>query len=364
MDGDIVVFYDFPGGVMDPPDIRLFKRDSSIMDQPADEGAWVDMNLSAADAKGAVFTDTTIDDLVVGGTIDDRNFGEVTINLSNALRDGGVLPCLSFGTVNVRSRSSGESINSTLQDRLPGAPVNIVTCGGIKIVKVDDSGNPVPGATLEVFADNGDGVFDPAVDTLVGTCITDDATDGESSCVVGNLPPGDYFVRETDAPDGFTPDPDVVGPITIEGVEQVVIDDFVNIRERVRVPEYGDERLDEDFDHPHTRLYDYDPGDNGGVHNPHHDASSNQGDPGNPVAATSDSQAPSTAGNPLDVLGDTVAQPASSPALETAGTGVVSGDELPRTGAGIREQTLLALILVATGTLARAARRRRCPQSA
>lgn len=246
----------------------------------------------------------------------------------------------------------------------PAGAVTVNPGGSVKIVKVDDSGNPVPGGTLEVFADNGDGVFDPAVDTSVGSCVTDDATDGESSCVVGNLPPGDYFVRETDAPDGFTPDPDVVGPITIEGVEQVVIDKFVNIRERVRVPEYGDEPLDEEFDHPH-RLYDYDPNDNDGVHNPHADSSSNQGDPGNPVAATSDSQASTQpAGNPLDVLGDTVAQPASSPALETVGIGVASGDELPRTGAGIREQTLLALILVAAGMLARAAGRRRSFESA
>lgn len=145
--------------------------------------------------------------------------------------------------------------------------------------------------------------------------------------------------------------------------------------------EYGNEPLDEDFDHPHDD-YDYDSDDNGGVDNPHDDGSFNQGDPGAPATQgdpgnPASGQAPSTplsGNNPLDILGTTVDQPQPAPqqsqaaleqpASEIGGNVVMSADELPRTG-GIREQGLLALILVTASMLIRmAVRRRHCSESA
>src|SRR5205085_1499821 len=115
------------------------------------DGAWVDQDLTSADAKAAVNSDS-IDD-PSDGTIEAGRFGEATINLSAALPQNPDAPCAQFGYVNVRSRSSGESITSSLQDKLPTTAVDLSTCGSITLHKVDDH-NPaqaLAGAEFGLF---------------------------------------------------------------------------------------------------------------------------------------------------------------------------------------------------------------------
>lgn len=269
-DGDLLVTYDFGGSAHPDITIMLFKWDSSLADSNQ-EGAWVDLNLSASDAKAAVNVDPTdmidpITDYIVGGTIDDLRFGEATINLSAALNGNG--DCVSFGLVNIRSRASGGSDNAALQDRLPATVSDLSTCGSIKIVKFDDSDNLLGGATFQVWADDGDGVFDDTLDTFVDDCTTevDDTSTDFGTCEVGSLNPGDYFVLESAAPTGYTADPDVVGPITVGLLEQVVIDGttdvdgdglddrFVNIRTQYRLTISPDDTNLVNNDHTFTAL--------------------------------------------------------------------------------------------------------------
>ncbi|MEL6894347.1 MAG: SdrD B-like domain-containing protein, partial [Actinomycetota bacterium] len=65
----------------------------------------------------------------------------------------------------------------------------------------DPTEDGIAGVTVELWRDDGDGVFDPAVDTLVSTQLTADGSDAleEGEYLFEFLPPGDYFVAIPDA---------------------------------------------------------------------------------------------------------------------------------------------------------------------
>lgn len=129
-ENDLIVTYDFDGGGS-LPHINLYRWQPHASLTSQEDGTWIDMNLPASAARAAVNA-STITDSVAGGSVLDLRFGEVTIDLTAALTPPGGTPvCRHFGVANIRSRSSGESWTSALQDNLPGIPVDVSTCPGV-----------------------------------------------------------------------------------------------------------------------------------------------------------------------------------------------------------------------------------------
>jgi hypothetical protein len=191
VDGDLLITYDMTP-VQDVNQIVIEARtwNSATGEWEAFNGFTVD------DIKAAVNSDA-IPDLVAdpnGGVIvNARRFGEASINLTEVLEDDDPeVECFGFGQVNVRSRSSGETFNSNLQDRLPSAPVNLTNCGQIVINKVTDPA----GSTQEFDFDVEDGNGDPITDSPFT------ATDA-ANATTGFIAPGTYSVDEI-VPDGWT----------------------------------------------------------------------------------------------------------------------------------------------------------------
>jgi Domain of unknown function DUF11 len=174
-DGDLLVSFDFQanpgsgGGYTVTLILRTWDSDAGDnpdpTSSPPNTGAWVNpVDLVASGlAEGSVnFFGTSqdpiaIDDCVTaaaGDTLDNGEFGEAVLNLTDIL--GG--DCEAFGSLFAKSRSSGSSFGSDLKDLIAPIPVNLTTCATIVILKEDQFGNPVGGATFNIAPDP----FDPA----------------------------------------------------------------------------------------------------------------------------------------------------------------------------------------------------------
>lgn len=212
--GDLRVFYDFDG-VTESTAITAFLWNGT---------GWVDQGLTTDDAKGKTSLVAVTDPLNGDEGLAARTFGETTIDLTAFLPSSGD-ECVSFGSVSLRSRSSGSSEESELHDRVSPAPVDLSTCGGVRVKKVDDSdpAQPLEGAVFGLF-DNPDASGDP-----IATC----TTGADGTCLIDGVNPGDYWVKEIQAPAGHDPSGDIV-PITIDFLEIVDLttDPFVNPRQR------------------------------------------------------------------------------------------------------------------------------------
>src|SRR5262249_5347709 len=125
--GDLLISYDFSGS--GTPTISSFTWDGS---------AWGDQhNLSGLGfAEAAVNTTGPITDTVSGGPIDTGLFGEASINLSD-IPNAGFTPdtCESFGSVIVKTRSSGSGGTAELKDFITPVPIHVSNCGSITIHK-------------------------------------------------------------------------------------------------------------------------------------------------------------------------------------------------------------------------------------
>lgn len=89
---------------------------------------------------------------------------------------------------------------------------------------------PVPGQTVTLYRDDGDGVFDENVDVLVEQQVTD--IDGAYRFV--GLTAGTYFLVQPPEPSGnIHPAPVpvvatvVIGPEDADGAEGVILDEFI-----------------------------------------------------------------------------------------------------------------------------------------
>jgi len=211
--GDLLVTYDYPGGKVQPT-VGLYKWQPAAHPDGNHDGDWIDQNLPASAAKAAVNA-VALDDPIGGTNVDAGRFGEATIDLHAAVPQEEGAPCRRFGYVNVRSRSSGESITSAIQDKLPTTAVDLSTCGTITLHKVDDHvpAQALSGARFGLF-DKADATGDP-----VDTCTS--ATNG--TCTFNHVDPGDYWVREiAPAPAGYSADPDIVA-VSVEALQTVDI---------------------------------------------------------------------------------------------------------------------------------------------
>lgn len=212
LDGDLLLVFDFPGNQADPANTTLFRWDTGI----SPDGQWVEIVDSNVDGEGdlpdgvdigdfIVAADNAADitDHVVGGTIPQRAFGEVAVDLAAfdaAVAGPPILTCPGFGTGSIRSRSSGESFNSALQDFLNPFPIDVSTCGSITIKKVDDQGAPMQGVDFDLFDSD---------DQHVDDC----TTDAGGLCTFDEVPPGTgYYITEdhSTVPAGYTPAPNPV----------------------------------------------------------------------------------------------------------------------------------------------------------
>ncbi len=201
--GDLLITYDFPGGSSDP-DIKAFKWDATP--GGADEGQWIDQNLPASAAKAAV-NQVTVHDTIQNVDVDPGRFGEATIDLLAAIPPDANGHCTTFGYLNVRSRSSGESITSALQDKLPTTAIDLSTCGKIVVHKTDDHvpSQPLAGAVFGLFKNSPN-----------GAPIAQATSQADGSATFDTVDPGTYYVKELSAPStDYTLDSTVVGPLTL-----------------------------------------------------------------------------------------------------------------------------------------------------
>lgn len=209
-DGDLLITFDFPGNASDPADVQTFAWDADAPDGSDNPGKWVPFTFTGSVAAEDNIAEIT--DQVVGGTIAARAFGEASIDLVALAQQtgGGSQDCLSFGFASIRSRSSGQSFSSALQD-IMGGPVDVSTCGKVIVQKTDDAGTALAGATFGLW---------PAASTVpaVGaggarpsTGSIDTCTSiANGTCTFDSVDPGDYKVAEISPPAGYDIDPDVV----------------------------------------------------------------------------------------------------------------------------------------------------------
>jgi uncharacterized repeat protein (TIGR01451 family) len=213
---DILVSFDYPGGNTNPT-VNLYKWMPAAVPDLNKDGSWVDQNLSASAAKAAVNPvvpagGDPLTDPIAGGTVNAGRFGEATIDLSVLFPQGEDAPCLTFGYVNVRSRSSGDSVSSALQDKLPTTKVELSTCGSIVLHKVDNHvpAHALAGAEFGLFKNSG------ATGAPEDTCFS--LADG--TCTFSSVKPGNYWVKELSTITGYNFDATIV-PVTV-GIGQNV----------------------------------------------------------------------------------------------------------------------------------------------
>jgi uncharacterized repeat protein (TIGR01451 family) len=119
--GDLLLAYDFGGS--GTPTITLFTWDGS---------AWGNQqNLSALGfAEAAVNTADLSDVLDNNATVAAGEFGEASVNLSDALLAAGFNQdtCQSFGSIMVKARSSGSSTDAELKDFIAPVPFHASNC--------------------------------------------------------------------------------------------------------------------------------------------------------------------------------------------------------------------------------------------
>ncbi len=134
------------------------------------------------------------------GDISARTFGEASVNFT-AL--GGGDPCVSFGSAYLKSRSS-DSFTSALKDFIAPTPLNLASCGAIKITKTRkhaaDGAGPHPQAGV-TFTVNG----------------VSQVTDANGQTCFDNLQFGTYSVTET-VPTGYVADGLTTKSVTVDNV--------------------------------------------------------------------------------------------------------------------------------------------------
>lgn len=211
--GDVLIQYDLSQGGTNP--VLFLSRWLTTGPTSACEASnslpcWSDkQNLSAqGDATGSINT-TAIpaadsDGLATSpNVVSSRTFGEASIDFS-AL-GGGTDPCVSFGSAYLKSRSS-DSFTAALKDFIAPAPLNLASCGAIKITKTRKHAADGPGSHPHAGV-----AF-----TVNGVTQT---TDANGQTCFGNLQFGSYSVTET-LPAGYVAD----GPLT----KTVVVDNVAS----------------------------------------------------------------------------------------------------------------------------------------
>lgn len=235
--GDLILHFDFPGGT-DLADLEAYVWDGSAyvpFDIPSGV-ANATTNASAVAVPASISAQVAAAGLPT--TVDARDMGEAAIDLfalQEALEEADlpvddVLECPGIGAANVRTRSSGDSTQSQLHDQFPEIAIDLSDCASLKIKKVDDLGAPMTGVQFALFASEAAAEAgtpiaqlptDPPQDL---TC----TTGADGICSFPKVPPGDYFINETDLPDGYSPDPDLPKAIRLDPFQDLDLSDDDN----------------------------------------------------------------------------------------------------------------------------------------
>lgn len=156
--------------------------------------AWSDADDLGNLAEGSVNADPIQDCRNGDADLGTGQFGEFALNLTDLI--GG--QCRAFGSIFAKSRSS-EQITSELKEVMAPVPVDFSTCGQITILKQDENGAPLGGATFSVTPNpfTGSGSLE--------VTDNDDPDDNDADGVIhlSAVEPGDYEVCETEAPAGY-----------------------------------------------------------------------------------------------------------------------------------------------------------------
>jgi uncharacterized repeat protein (TIGR01451 family)/LPXTG-motif cell wall-anchored protein len=215
---DLLISFTFGGG-NDPSVIEIFRWDPTAeVSYPGDpdpavtgsdfvpaDGHWdlVTVPVAAAGADNAA--GEIVDHFFEGATLDERTFGEITLNLGSLFATG-LLDCPGLGFATVHSRAS-HSFASDLKDVFPEVPFNLSDCGSLDLKKVNELGQPISGVTFGLYdAETGveAGLAQlPTVPPTDLTCVTD----ALGICSFPRVPPGDYLLGEVNTPVGYTSDP-------------------------------------------------------------------------------------------------------------------------------------------------------------
>jgi uncharacterized repeat protein (TIGR01451 family) len=204
-EGDILITYDFGGS--GNPDLGLLTwlmpgnghADSDCEASGGKLPCWgnrVDLGPTGVpSAVGAVNPDT-IDEPIIGGgaTLTAGLFGEAKIDLSLIPGLFTQDTCKAFGSMFVKSRSSGSSIDSELKDFIAPAPIHVSNCATLNVVK-----KTVGGDATFPFSSTG-GLPDPAVNGNFSLT----TAGGTKSQAFNGLENGDYSVTEGAAPAGWS----------------------------------------------------------------------------------------------------------------------------------------------------------------
>jgi hypothetical protein len=159
------------------------------------------------------------------GALDARTFGEASLDLQAVFGQS----CFSIGSAYLKSRSS-DTFTSAMKDFIAPTPFNISNCGSLKIVKQDDAGTLLAGASFKVYKDDGDGVAElGGQDVQIGSeCTT--TSDGTGNCTFSNLFFGSYWVDETVTPSGYDGDANDPRLVSVPNTTQVTVT-YTNPRE-------------------------------------------------------------------------------------------------------------------------------------
>ena len=191
--GDLLVTYELTGGGTVPTIYMrtwLAAGDAGTCEAGNAKPCWSESStpLDSQLAKGAVNT-PAITDPITGQSLSPRTFGELGLNLSGL---GIFVPgqCTHFGSTYVKSRSSGNSFQSVLQDFVKPATVQIANCGTVEIIKDVKGGTSARDFS---FTSNA-----PAGGTTLGSFVLDDDADPTRSNTFTkvDVKPGTYTVTE------------------------------------------------------------------------------------------------------------------------------------------------------------------------
>jgi hypothetical protein len=142
------------------------------------------------------------------GSLSPRTFGEAAIKLSVLL---GTTGCEGFGSAYLKSRAS-DSFTAAVKDFVAPVPVSISNCGNVNIVKTDDAGNPLAGATFTLWTDvdpgDTDTQHDEVSDIETAFACTTVVAGNEASCSMASVPNGSYWAVETGGVPGYDTAPD------------------------------------------------------------------------------------------------------------------------------------------------------------
>ena len=218
--GDVLIQYDLSQGGTNP--VLFVSRwvttgATSQCEASNSLPCWSDkQNLTGAgDATGSI-NSTAIpaadsDGLATSpNSVSPRTFGEASVDFS-ALGGGGD-PCVSFGSAYLKSRSS-DSFTSALKDFIAPAPLNLATCGAIKITKSRKHAADGPGSHPHAgvpFTVNG---------------VTQN-TDANGQTCFDNLQFGSYSVTET-VPAGYVADGATTKTVAVDNVATCTGDPYV-----------------------------------------------------------------------------------------------------------------------------------------